>query len=1399
MAEGTIGSVGVEVTPDARGFWRSFEAQTRAGASEAGRSAGNDFQRGFESSLGRQAVNVRVNADTTRARAEIASLGSASSKAAGQSHLLRDAIIALGPAAIPVGAAVAGAFIGAVPALAALALGVSGVKKEFDSGQLAGTKYAKDIHQLTGEFHQLQSIAAGGILTGLDQAMRGSHALFGQFNHDIAGVSSQFGQIAGNIAPALLSLLHDVDPLINAIGNDLVRGSAAFKHWAESSSAVSQFVSYAVGELPKVEQTITAVVGAAAHLVASLAPLGGTALLGLRLLATALRAIPTGVLTKIETGALAVYAAFRTYQGITAIVNRVSGAIESYQARQATAAGVARASALQQEAAQAELAAQTATTNAERAASFAQTQAQIAASVAGTGSILEESAVADSVAADQFAAAEEEKAAAARAAAIQIAAAAEAQAAAVEGSGAGVGVAGAIGPIGALVAGLGVLGLAFASSRGDSQAAAQAMDSYTDSVKRSTDALAQVNIQQTVKNLAGSGALNQLRDLAAGNQQLGVSFADLVQAVNGPADKMTEVLAKLEAARQSIYATERSAGSVSKDQALAYVKQIGDIDSLILTLSKYRKGLSGQIDLQKLYRRALGQSRGATDSVTAAAQGQADAFGVTAKALQNAQAAARKNAASERAQTLQMQLANDAAGLLAQSLDKLAGDNLSYAQAQNAFQQQLVTLRQNLKGGSKDLHGMSSAAVQNRGSLLSLVTGAEQSAEAYGKMTGSSADARQKLIQLRQQIIDNAVAHGEDRKAVEQYVDAVLKIPKHVPPTKLDVKTDAAQAMIKTLQQHIDDIKQGKVVGLNADPSKAHQAVAEAQAEINAIRQGHLPTINVDTTSAFAALARVQLAIQALQDKTITITAYEKIVGITGPGGSADTNSGKGHNTTAIGSAARFGRSDGTIPPNTRFTVGERGWEGGWTDAQGRARIFSHGQSIAMGFSTPVGYAAGTGPTAIQNAEQAILTLIGKIGQGASAPFDVATVGLKKVLQQIRTARHDLEAQAAKGLISDKALAQDEAKLKRLAAFARHQAATEAIQARFDVIGQQPTPAFTITNEKQYQRVLEQIGKANAKVRAEAKAGLISKKQFTDYENQLHHLRDVADKEIGQIRRQADRQISGADLSALKQAIKGTESDARAAFRQIVKDMQAAGAPSKLIDRLRDINGGLDRIIGKRDRLRDALGTPADNSTTAYERLANAIAKVAAVASGARDAIRGSFDITAAGQDDQGKVAGGRVVAQQKQALVRIRKFVGDMDKLKPPRLNKAYWAQLAGQGPSGLEEAEALLHMPKAELAQVNRQEAEVARLSRRFGATAGQTVAGGGVAAAREQIKGMKDRLHDDNVKIGNKFDRLHDAIKDFAHATRTQKADLVLAEGGKPLARVIIKAEAQLARAR
>jgi hypothetical protein len=107
---------------------------------------------------------------------------------------------------------------------------------------------------------------------------------------------------------------------------------------------------------------------------------------------------------------------------------------------------------------------------------------------------------------------------------------------------------------------------------------------------------------------------------------------------------------------------------------------------------------------------------------------------------------------------------------------------------------------------------MSSASVALRGQLNGQVTNLQAVVEANGGLANSTGKARAQMVTMRQQIIDNAVAHGVDRAAVTAYIDKLLAIPKKVPPTKLDVDTAAALAKISSLQGYLNRLHSKNIV-----------------------------------------------------------------------------------------------------------------------------------------------------------------------------------------------------------------------------------------------------------------------------------------------------------------------------------------------------------------------------------------------------------------------------------------------------------------------------------------------------------------------------------------------------------------------------------------------------------
>jgi hypothetical protein len=194
-------------------------------------------------------------------------------------------------------------------------------------------------------------------------------------------------------------------------------------------------------------------------------------------------------------------------------------------------------------------------------------------------------------------------------------------------------------------------------------------------------------------------------------------------------------------------------------------------------------------------------------------QAQAGQYGMTVAAYQAAKAAQDQTAQATADTTTKMQLQNDAAGILKASLDGLNGKAMSAAQAQNAFDSSLVNMGDHVSATGKkitftttSIGDMSSASVALRGQLNGQVTNLQNVVEANGGLSESTGKAKAEMEKMRQQIIDNAVAHGVDKEAVTQYVDGLLAIPKSIPATKLDIDTAAANAKLEYTKWLLDSL-----------------------------------------------------------------------------------------------------------------------------------------------------------------------------------------------------------------------------------------------------------------------------------------------------------------------------------------------------------------------------------------------------------------------------------------------------------------------------------------------------------------------------------------------------------------------------------------------------------------
>jgi hypothetical protein len=196
--------------------------------------------------------------------------------------------------------------------------------------------------------------------------------------------------------------------------------------------------------------------------------------------------------------------------------------------------------------------------------------------------------------------------------------------------------------------------------------------------------------------------------------------------------------------------------------------------------------------------------------------------------------------------------------------------------------------------------------------------------------------------------------------------------------------------------------------------------------------------------------------------------------------------------------------------------------------------------------------------------------------------------------------------------------------------------------------------------------------------------------------------------------------IKDVDLGDLRKALKGTAADARAAFGSLITDLRHIAAPHGLIARLQRQEARLLPMIRRRNRAEARL----DSLRAADKSLQNSV----------KSAATGFFDVTSAGTSPvTGQINAGSMIAQQKQDLIKIRKFGADLTKLGRRGLNHAYLRQLASAGPSVLPQLEALLQMSASQFAGFNRREGQIEAAGAAAGRHVGHDIYGARERAAR------------------------------------------------------------------
>ena len=368
----------------------------------------------------------------------------------------------------------------------------------------------------------------------------------------------------------------------------------------------------------------------------------------------------------------------------------------------------------------------------------------------------------------------------------------------------------ASGVIGAIIA---VATLIYSANADSVRANTQAANDYADALRKSNGIIDENVRQMTAKNLSDSGAL-------AAARQLGLSLSMITDAALGQGDAMAKVTAVARPFHDALIAAEQGAGASSE----AITKNGQAADTLTAALGAQNTALQSGVQQYKDLTAATASSTATLTPAGVAQAALAARIGTTSAALVLATAGQQTTADATANAAAKMYMENDAAGILKTSLDLLNGKAISAADAQNSFDSSLVNMGDHVTATGKkitftttSIGDMSSASVALRGQLNAQVTNLQNVVEANGGLSDSTGKARAQMETMRQQIIDNATAHGVDKDAVTAYVDNLLTIPATVPPTKLDVESADAQAKVFNFQQAISAIPRSLAVTITAN------------------------------------------------------------------------------------------------------------------------------------------------------------------------------------------------------------------------------------------------------------------------------------------------------------------------------------------------------------------------------------------------------------------------------------------------------------------------------------------------------------------------------------------------------------------------------------------------------
>ncbi len=702
-----------------------------------------------ESALAQGAAQDVAAAGNKKAAASAAPAGAAMG-------VMVAAAIALIPLLAPLAAyvsAVGGAFLGMG---AAGILAVLGIKNAMAAGTQQGAAFSLGMQTLKSDLSGLENAAAAGMLNAFNTAIQRINGAMPQLNSEIRQFSSRLGTVGNTVLSALINGFQILNPLFRSAGQYVQGLAGGFLSWT-TNGGLQQFATYAMSVLPQVEHTLASVARAVMHILEALAPLGVVGLAIVQGLADTINALPTGVLLDLAAAATAGFAAFKLWGILAPLIQNVTGAVvllagaESVAGVAATGFGVALKAALGPIGLVFGVVG--ALAGGLLALSTAQNMATQSVNDYNTALKQDNGVIGENV---------------------------RAQAAKALVDAGAVSAAKALGLSAAMVTDA-ALGQAPAM-RAVNEAVKAATAEYTKAVagqgqygevssktlwadKNKADAAKTLKAAVDAQNAAVQNAITNGIDYNAA-MNLGGSVAQTMASNLGLTIDAYNALVTAQNNATAASKTWKSEMDILNGAQLGYAAAQNQFDSLIANAPKVTSKTTGGVSASQI---AAAQNSAA--SATASHANAVTALGIAQTRYNNA--VAKNNAQPTAAHALSVRSAQLALSRAQSTVASTAG-SASAAQGRLTAAQQKGTTT--VTSGTSAVYGSTAAAVANRSALVSQINAAEAASTAFRNQGGAAEDARKKLVDMKAEIIKNAIANGENADQVQKYVDNLFKI-----------------------------------------------------------------------------------------------------------------------------------------------------------------------------------------------------------------------------------------------------------------------------------------------------------------------------------------------------------------------------------------------------------------------------------------------------------------------------------------------------------------------------------------------------------------------------------------------------------------------------------------------